>query len=59
MNVWFNIDLRNFAKEIRVKAITEKNSCKTTQEFAEHLNIDHWTIVWHLHQSERSKFLDK
>ena len=39
----------------QLRAITEANPFKTTQEVAEELNVDHSMVIWHLKQTGKVK----
>ena len=43
----------------QLRAITEANPLKTTQEVAEELNVDHSTVIWYLKQIGKLKKLGK
>jgi hypothetical protein len=43
----------------QLRAIIEADPCKTTREVVEELKADHSTVVRQLHQTEKSKKLDK
>jgi response regulator of citrate/malate metabolism len=43
----------------QLRAVIEADPPKTTREVAEELNVDHSTVVRHLHQIGKSKKLDK